>query len=292
VRPPAIWQAAPDSTILATRHYVRDHYGRPQPGRVDFEILDARPEIEWSGNATVTREIAARSPRSGHIPHSLPFDVAGVLEESQQFPEPKDLRATLAKIGPRPSSPVNLEAEFLVSDDGSSRLGALGFLLLRMAGVERVRYFAGGWKEWSSDPSLPVVRILSAQETREALGIPGESAAVLFDLRHVGEFSAGHVPGARLLSSHEFGDSLESHLARHYPDVNRKRAFLIGYCYGPDCVRSRNCTTLAAQHGFLRLGWFRGGMTEWKRAGYPVRKEDLPENASTSWLERLRNKGK
>jgi len=159
-----------------------------------------------------------------------------------------------------------------------------------VAGFERVRYFPGGWKEWSQDSSLPVVRILTAQETREALGVPGKSAAIVFDLRHYGEFNAGHIPGSSLLSSHEFGDSLEAQLDRHRPSIDRRNAILIGYCYGPDCIRSRNCTTLAAQHGFLRLGWFRGGMPEWKGAGYPVDKGERAETSGESWRDWFRKK--
>jgi thiosulfate/3-mercaptopyruvate sulfurtransferase len=290
VRTPATWATPADSSVFAALEYVRDHYGRPKPGLPDFEILDARSEEEWSGRAPVTRETAAHFPRSGHIPHSLPFDFSSVVQEDGRFPNPEDLRATLSKIGPRPASPVNLDAEFIVTDDGASREGALGFVLLRIAGFERVRYFPGGWREWSADPSLPVVRILTAPETREALAIPGKSAAIVFDLRHDGEFNAGHIPGSFLLSSHEFGDSLEAHLSRHRPGVDRRSAMLIGYCYGSDCIRSRNCTTLAAQHGFLRLGWFRGGMPEWKSAGYPVQKKKPAQVADKSWLDRLRKK--
>ncbi len=282
---PTRWPSLPDSSVLATREYIRDHYGRPHPGIPEFEILDARPEEVWSGRAPVTRESYARFPRSGHIPHSLSFDFAALLPEHGHFPDPRKIRDEIARIGPRPSTTVNLDAEFIVTDDGDSRAGALGFVLLRMAGFERVRYFPGGWREWSADLSLPVVCIVTARETSDALAA---GRAIVFDLRHSGEFNAGHIPGALLLAAHTFADSLEVELDRNRPGVDRAGTLLVGYCYGPDCIRSRNCTTIAAQHGFLRLGWLRGGMPEWKVAGLPIEREKVQEDKS--WLDWLRRK--
>ena len=47
--------------------------------------------------------------------------------------------------------------------------------------------------------------------------------------------------------------------------MNRSQTPLVLYCYGRDCIRSRECATIAARHGFLNLLWYREGMDGWER---------------------------
>jgi len=269
-RPLRQWGAPADSSRLATASYVHAHFGRD-----GCEILDARA----SGFGETAAAISAPGSvwRVGHVPHSLPVDFLALLEEDGTFLPPAEMRDYLSRVGPRPNTYVDLQAEFIVYDDGLSLAGARGYLLLRLAAIDPVRYYPQGWREWSSAPELPSVRIIPQEELRELLLAEGSLATdrtprgfLLFDVRHRSEFPVGHLPGAVSLPSSQFADSLAAVLERHWPGLDRQRTFAVAYCYGPSCIRSRICATLLAQAGFRQAGWFRGGIREWRQEGEKV----------------------
>ena len=143
------------------------------------------------------------------------------------------------------------------------------------AGVRTPKELVVVW-DFDADTTRPVVRIVTAEEVRDRLRADSFRFAadkppqqfVLLDVRGPLDYGApGHVPGAVNLGSHVFADSLEAILAKHWPGIDRTKVPMVIYCYGPDCIRSRICSTLAARGGFLRLEWFRGGIEEWRRLG-------------------------
>jgi thiosulfate/3-mercaptopyruvate sulfurtransferase len=264
-RESARWTERPDASRRATKEQVTAAYGLP-----GMEIVDARGEQEWEGGP------AGAKASAGHIPHSLPYDFRQMILADGTFRAPSEMRAMFSRLGPRPSDLVDIDGRFIVHGRGPSDAGALGYLALRMAGVDSVRYDPGGWDEWVADTTLPVVRIPRAEELQDRLrSEPFRFAAdkppagfVFFDVRFRLDFQApGHIPGAVNLASNVFGDSLDVYLARHWPGVDRARVPMVVYCYGPDCIRSRICTTIAARQGFRRLEWFRGGLEEWRALG-------------------------
>lgn len=266
-RESSVWTREPDASRLATIDRVAAEYGLR-----GAEIIDARGTGEWE-------ESMGNGPRSGRIPHSLPFDFGTMILAGGTFAKPEEIRAEFSRTGPRPSEPVDIDGRFIVHGGGPSDAGALGYLLLRAAGVDSLRYFPGGWRAWSADTTRPVVRIVTAEEVRDRLRADSFRFAadkppqhfVLLDVRGPLDYGApGHVPGAVNLGSHVFADSLEAVLAKHWPGIDRTKVPMVIYCYGPDCVRSRICSTMAARRGFLRLEWFRGGIEEWRRLGEPL----------------------
>lgn len=264
--PAARWRLAPDSTRFATLEYVRDHFGEN-----DVEILDARGAPAWE--SPDGHRFESQWGRAGHIPHSLPFEFRDMFREDGTLLPIEELRKALRQAGPRPATPVSLESEIIVYDDGSGREAALGYLVARAAGVERVRCFPDGWARWSADPLLPVVRIVDV-DTIEARVTAAERRAaperspgyILFDMRTTNDYKSGHIPGAVLLAAHQFVDSLDVVVERRWPGLDRSRVTVTTYCYGPDCIRSRNGCTWAARQGFLHLEWFHGGIAEWESA--------------------------
>jgi len=90
---------------------------------------------------------------------------------------------------------------------------------------------------------------------------------LLIDLRAEGDYKLGHLPGAVWMPVEKLGDALEAEVARRFPNANRRKLPLIFYCYGPGCIRSRNGSTIAAQHGYLNLLWFRDGTLGWRQTG-------------------------
>jgi 3-mercaptopyruvate sulfurtransferase SseA len=265
------WPTAPDSSHLATRDYLAANYGRS-----GVEILDARGA--GHGETMAAMEAADCAWRAGHIPHSLPVDFPSLLTRHGTFLPPAELRAAIGRVGPRPTTTVDLEAEFVVYDDGTSHGGTLGYVMLRMAGLAPVRYYPGGWEEWARRPASPRVRIIEATELRERLAAQDSNLAdgpspslVLLDVRHAVAFEQGHIPGAVSLSALELADSLATLLTRHWPQIDRSHSQPVVYCYGPECIRSRNGATCLTQAGFSTVAWFRGGMRDWLGLGEEVR---------------------
>lgn len=264
---PTAWKPTPVMERLSSIEYVRDTYGKK-----GIEIIDARGRDAWAGDPAEGDD--GPCVRSGHIPHALPYDFDSFLKPDGGLDAPEENRKTFGMTGPRPSSPVNLSDEFVVY--GVDALdGAVGYFLLRRAGVASVSLFPGGWSEWAADPDLPLVRIVSAEELLERLdrerswgrsNAPPKSFA-LFDVRHPATHARGHVPGSIAISSGDFADSLEIYMERHWPELDRESAAIVTYCYGPNCIRSRYTSTVAARAGFIRVERFFGGMEEWREAG-------------------------
>lgn len=267
-REPLDWLETPDPRRLATREFVRRSFGEP-----GVEVVDARGTDAWRG--PVSEPEWGSCPRSGHIPHSLPFDFRAFVDSEGEFLEPGETWLAFAALGPRPSNPVDLTSEFVVHGDGKTGDGALAYYLLRRSGIERVRYYPGGWDDWVGDPYLPVVRIVGAEELMSRLrgerrwfrpNAPPEGFAFL-DVRHPSDHEHGHIAGSVSLDSRIFADSLGVVLERYWPAIDVASAPIVTYCYGQSCIRSRATSTAAARHGFVYIDRFYGGVDEWRGVG-------------------------
>jgi thiosulfate/3-mercaptopyruvate sulfurtransferase len=266
-RPPRRFEASPGQPILVDLPWMQTHYGEP-----GVEILDVRDDPGgWRGQDYEAPPLF----RDGHVPHSLPFDFGTLLTGKGRLPRPATARATFARLGPRPATPVDLDATFVVygRDAGDARTG-LAYLLLRRMGIQ-ARVFAGGWEAWSASSDSPIVHILSTAELAFLLKAePPHSEGdritrtfVLFDLREDWDFRSGHIPGACSVPFHLFAQSLETLIASHWPGVDRSQVPVVFYCYGRECIRSREGSTIAAKSGFRKLYWYRDGLAAWRKAG-------------------------
>jgi len=255
-----VWTPAPIDTLLASLDYVRDQYGV-----AGHEIIDTRQRAAWEG--------AVEGVRVGHIPHSLQFDFAEFIEDGVLLPA-GECREIFSLTGPRPASPVRLADEFIVHGNGDES-GALGYFMLRRAGLAAVRYYPGGWRRWRADELLPVVRFIGGEELNDLVSRANRwpwqdeptDSFILIDVRHEGDYAKGHIPGAVVLTSRLFADSLDVYLERYWPDIDRATTPIITYCYGPTCIRSRHTSTDAARAGFLNIWRFYGGLEEWRVVG-------------------------
>jgi rhodanese-related sulfurtransferase len=182
---------------------------------------------------------------------------------------------------------VRSDAVFVLygADARDPRLG-LAYLLLTLAGRE-ARVYPGGWREWRAGGERPVVRVISAPELADLLRREDPALAadrplaglILLDLREARDFRIGHLPGARSLPFLHFPRDFEAVVRTAWPGANRATTPVVLYCYGLDCVRSRKAGALAAKLGFRDLIWFRGGIREWREAGFPLPETPLPETA-------------
>jgi thiosulfate/3-mercaptopyruvate sulfurtransferase len=237
-------------------------------GTAEMELVDLRGADTWS------------SPE-GHVPHSLPYDFLALFDDASRWPDPATARAVFSRLGPRPTTYVDMQATFVLYGDGPAdpRPG-LGYLMLRAMDVD-VAVYPGGWSDWHRvEPgakALPVVRIVGALDLvrRMESANPGLTAdrpagdVVLFDVRTAPDHRVGHLPGALSLPA-QFCDGGITDAVPAPPDGDRFGITVGFYCYGADCVRSRECSTRAAREGFRDVLWFRGGVPEWRAAGLPL----------------------
>ena len=222
-------------------------------GEPGTEILDLRGDEAW---------------QAGHIPQALSFDMDEYLP-AEGWPDPREARKLLSLFGPRDRDPVDLQAVFVICGHHSWNAEPyLAWMLLKMMGV-KARVLDGGFSQWREWGDRPVVRIVDDDEVVEFLEQPDEPP-ILLDLRGHRDWRRSHIPGSVCLPAHVFADSLETVLEEHWPGADRGRRPMILYCYGADCVRSRNGATLAARAGFLKLLWYRDGIEGWRAAGRPV----------------------
>ena len=190
------------------------------------------------------------------------------------------MRPVFEVYGPRKNEYVGLDNEFVVCGDAPPGTPIHPYLAARVAAIARVRCYPGGFSDWRAHPEAPVVRIVGAAELRPriAQSLWGRMRRrpprnlILLDLRERGDYESGHLPGAVLLPPYEFEQRLDSVVAARWPGADRARTPFVVYCYGPDCTRSRNCTTMAARAGWRDLWWFKDGVQGWRGAGLEVEK--------------------
>ncbi|ADO73298.1 Rhodanese domain protein [Stigmatella aurantiaca DW4/3-1] len=262
---PCTW-AAPAREAMASRALVMESFGKR-----GVELLDVRDQ-GWVGSDYIA------PPRfsAGHIPSALPFDVTHFGDVASGEVDPEQIRAAVATLGPRDKDPVSIHSTFLLYGEGQEDPRAVeGYLLVRAAGL-KAQVFAGGWKEWSAEGASPVVRIVEAAEVvrlMEAARAPDSvpsTRAMLVDLREPWDFRLAYLPGAQGQALRLLKKSFDEFIQQHWPQVERRTAPLIFYCYGRSCVRTREAAVLAGRRGFHNILWFREGVDGWRREGLPL----------------------
>jgi rhodanese-related sulfurtransferase/Flp pilus assembly protein TadD len=91
-----------------------------------------------------------------------------------------------------------------------------------------------------------------------------ERGVVFVDVRSVGYYNEGHIPGAIHLD-------LETDLtAASLSEFVSKDDEVVFYCFGESCYLSAHACAKALTWGFRKVYYFPGGFPAWKDAGYPV----------------------
>ncbi len=109
-------------------------------------ILDVRPREYWSGEKS-------DEARAGHIPGAVnrPIDEdIAVAGETPRFKPVEELAKAYAWIIPSKDAPV------VVHCRTGHQASQTVFVLRRLLGYTNVRWYDGGWSEWSARPELPV----------------------------------------------------------------------------------------------------------------------------------------
>ena len=125
---------------------------------------------------------------------------------------------------------------------------------------------------------LPVLAIAQSDIVyRSPEGVEGvvttsvEQAKSLFDkgvkfidVRNPRLYAKKHIPGAHHL---DFKNAFTEQALASVADRDEP---LVIYCSGVKCSRSSRASAMAASWGFSQVHYFRGGIVDWKNAGYPV----------------------
>src|SRR5262249_981102 len=93
---------------------------------------------------------------------------------------------------------------------------------------------------------------------------------LLFDLRLPGAAEHARLPGAVAVPAERLAERLDAVVQENWPGIDRLRVPIVFYCYGRNCIRSRDASALAARAGFRDILWFRDGIQGWTAAGYPT----------------------
>jgi thiosulfate/3-mercaptopyruvate sulfurtransferase len=247
-------------------------------------VVDVRTDDTWQPS-----DLSA-SYAAGHLPTALLYDFSRLLSPDGPWPLFDDGRRRLAELGPRAETPIDLRDLLVVYGEGpQDRRAALAYTLLRLLGVE-ARVHLAGWQGWRASEDRPEVRVVSARELcllqRGAERGPEGGyfrRLPIIDLRELRDWEVGHVPGSFSMTDRELSRFFDLVVERHWPLADPQTDPLVLYCYGPDCIRSRDATGIALRLGWRRIYWFRDGVGGWFEAGYELeRSEEGPRRAGRS----------
>jgi rhodanese-related sulfurtransferase len=120
-------------------------------------------------------------------------------------------------------------------------------------------------------PTLSGVSVVTAEQAKKMI----EAGTPVIDTRVGNEYADAHIKGAKNVpykekSAKEVGFNAKEDqfdLAKLPAD---KASPLIFYCNGPECWKSYKASKVAAEAGWKKVQWLRGGFPEWKSKGYPV----------------------
>ena len=143
------------------------------------------------------------------------------------------------------------------------QLLAFTILLFTYASTGQLSYAA---KEGYIAPEqVPGTTLVSAAEAKALY----DANVVFIDVRSPRLHNRRHIPGAVHLDLKDTYD--EESLSR----VAKKDQQLVIYCSGIKCSRSSTASAEAVSWGYTKVHYFRGGIVDWRNAGYPVESSEV-----------------
>jgi len=113
---------------------------------------------------------------------------------------------------------------------------------------------------YSAPLEVTGARTVTAEEVKSLF----DAGVVIVDVRNPRLHARRHIPGAVHLDLKDVFD--EESLAA----VAKKDEPLVIYCSGVKCSRSSRASEKAVSWGYKKVLYFRGGIVDWRDAGYPV----------------------
>ena len=122
-------------------------------------------------------------------------------------------------------------------------------------------------KEYRSPETVEGADTVSVQQAKELF----DQGVIFLDVRSPRLYAKGHIKGTYHLDYKYNFD--EEKLA----GIAKKDQPLVIYCSGVKCSRSYRASEKAIEWGYTKVYYFRGGIVEWRKAGYPVEKGGTKE---------------
>jgi rhodanese-related sulfurtransferase len=113
---------------------------------------------------------------------------------------------------------------------------------------------------YSAPEQVPGARTVTVEEVKALF----DAGVVIVDVRNPRLHARRHIPGAFHLDLKDVFS--EESLAA----VAKKDEQLVIYCSGVKCSRSSRASEKAVSWGYKKVLYFRGGIVDWRDAGYPV----------------------
>ncbi|MGB5278251.1 MAG: rhodanese-like domain-containing protein [Gammaproteobacteria bacterium] len=117
-----------------------------------------------------------------------------------------------------------------------------------------------GDDDYRAPESVEGATTVTAAQVKELF----DAGVVIVDVRNPRLYARRHIPGAQHLDLKDVFS--EASLAA----VVNKDEPLVIYCSGVKCTRSSRASARAVSWGYKKVYYFRGGIVEWRDAGYPV----------------------
>ncbi len=137
----------------------------------------------------------------------------------------------------------------------------IGLFLFFSINMSCASYTYAASKDYQSPEQVEGAITTSLLETRKLF----DANAVFIDVRNPRLYARGHIPGAFHLDlKNAFDEKAISAIAKKEQDI-------VIYCSGVKCSRSYHASKKAVLWGYKKTHYFRGGIVEWKKAGYPVK---------------------
>jgi rhodanese-related sulfurtransferase len=119
--------------------------------------------------------------------------------------------------------------------------------------------------------SLSGAKIVTAAEAKALQ----DSGALVVDVRKKLEYAEKHIKGAMSLPYKEkskkvAGFDMGKDRWKIKKIADHKNKDIIFQCNGKTCWKSYKASKTAVKNGFTKVHWFRGGIPEWNKAGYPT----------------------
>lgn len=136
---PGDFTASPRSELIVFKDELKKLVKRPHPETI---LVDARSLEEYVG-----KEVPG-IPRPGHIPSAINVPWNGFLNPDATVKDLEAIKANLEEKG------IHENHEIICYCTGGVR-SAWVYVILKMAGYEKVRNYPGSWWEWSRDFAAP-----------------------------------------------------------------------------------------------------------------------------------------
>lgn len=133
----------------------------------------------------------------------------------------------------------------------------ISFLLLFYISMAGICHAASS--DYQSPEQAEGAMTASLQQVRTLF----DAGTVFIDVRNPRLYARGHIPGAFHLDlKNAFDEVAVSAIAKKEQDI-------VIYCSGVKCSRAYHASEKAASWGFNKVHYFRGGIVEWRKAGFP-----------------------